>query len=516
MSRRRRFFLNGILLTAVGLAIRSVSIAFNSYITRAVGAEGIGLFTLIMNIYSFAITFATSGISLTVTRLIAEAIGEGREGECRKIMRNAVIYSLMFSVTAALVTFLFADCFSLHILRDARSAAPLRILAVSLPPLSLSSVISGYFVGVKRVGKNAMAQVLCQFFKITVTLLLIFRLSGRGVLYTTIALTLSITLTELFCFLVVFVEYLIDKKATKSDTGASVTKFSHITSMALPLALSAYIRSLLLTLEHTLIPRGLEKRGNSVSEALASYGILHGMALPMLIYPMATLTSFAGLLVPEFAESAARGEKERMKRLAGEAFGTTLVYATVTTVLMYIFAEELGYVLYDSYEAGRFIALMSVVIPIMYLDHVADSMLKGIGEHVYSMWVNIADALISVILVWVLIPIMGIGGYAVVIVVMEAFNFVFSVSRLYKKIPFRINLKRNFLLPLFAALISAILSKSLFLFFGKEASGGWLILKLLFAVCMFVAIYLSVKKIGNGKNPLPKEKSTFFNSSRNV
>ena len=129
MSRRRRFFLNGILLTVVGLAIRSVSIAFNSYITKTVGAEGIGLFTLIMNIYAFAITFATSGISLTVTRLIAEAIGDEREGECRKIMRNAVIYSLIFSLSAALVMLFFAEYFSLHIVGDVRSAVPLKILA---------------------------------------------------------------------------------------------------------------------------------------------------------------------------------------------------------------------------------------------------------------------------------------------------------------------------------------------------------------------------------------------------
>ena len=219
----------------------------------------------------------------------------------------------------------------------------------------------------------------------------------------------------------------------------------------------------------------------------------------MLIYPMATLTSFAGLLVPEFAESVARRETERMKRLAGEALSATLVYATATTVMMYIFAEELGYVLYDSYEAGRFIALMSGVIPIMYLDHVADSMLKGIGEHVYSMWINIFDALLSVILVWTLIPIMGIGGYAVVIVVMEAFNFVLSVSRLYKKIPFSVNLKRDFLLPLFAATLSALISKSLFVFSGREASGVWLFLKLLFSVCVFLAIHLSIKKRPLGK-----------------
>lgn len=503
-NRRKQFFFNGILLTVVGLAIRSVSIAFNSYITKAVGAEGIGLFTLIMNIYSFAITFATSGIGLTSTRLVAEAIGDGREGECRKIVRNAVIYSLVFSLTASLVMFFFADYLSFHFVGDERSDIPLRILSFSLVPLSLSSVISGYFVGVKRVARNATVQVLGQIFKILITLYCLFAFSNKGVVYTVIALVVSITLTEIFCFLVLFIEYKLEGKQTKLGKNSVCTKFSHVTSMALPLALSAYIRSALLTLEHTLIPKGLMKRGDGISGALASYGILHGMAVPMLLYPMSTLTSFAGLLVPEFAESEARGEKERMKRLAGEALQATLVYATATTVIMYVFAEELGYVLYDSYYAGHYIALMCGVIPIMYMDHVADSMLKGIGEHVYSMWVNIADALISVILVWLLIPIMGIGGYAVVIVIMEAFNFILSVTRLYKKIPFRINLIQSFIFPLCAALVSALVAKSLFVFCGSEAGGAWLILKLVFAICVFVLAYMLIKRLGKGKKSVVK------------
>lgn len=499
MSRRKRFFINGVLLTVVGLAVRSVSIAFNSYVTKAVGAEGIGLFTLIMNIYSFAITFATSGISLTVTRLIAEAIGEGRGGECRKIMRNACLYSLIFSVSAAVVMFFFAEYFSLKFVGDVRSYLPLRILAVSLVPLSLGSVISGYFVGVKRVGRNATVQVLAQFFKITVTLYLVLGYAERGVLFTVIMLTLSITLTEVFVFLILSVEYLLDRRLMKGCAENSKTSFSSVTSMALPLALSAYIRSALITLEHALIPRGLTKRGSSTAEALASYGVLHGMAVPMLLYPMSVLTSFAGLLVPEFAESSAAGERERMKRVAGEALETTLAYSTAVTVILFVFAEELGYILYDSYYAGHYISLMSVVIPIMYLDHVADSMLKGIGEHVYSMWVNIFDALLSVFLVWLLIPLMGIGGYALVIIAMEAFNFIFSITRLYKRIPFKISFKSGVVLPFISASLAVTLSKSLFIMNGSEAIGVWFFLKLVFTACTFICIYMFTKRIGNGK-----------------
>ena len=493
MNRRKRFFINGILLTIVGLAMRSVSISFNAYITRAVGAEGIGLFTLIMNVYGFAITFATSGISLTVTRLVAEAIGEDRASSCRKIMRNAVLYSLLFSTTAMLVMFFFSDYFSLHFVGDERGEVAFRILAFSLVPLSLSSVVGGYFVGVKRVLRNAVAQVLTQGVKILVTVFLVFRLSGNGVVQTAIALTLSITLTELFSLFVFVLEYKIDQKHTKVDENACKISFFAITSMALPLALSAYIRSALLTLEHTLIPKGLVKGGKTVAEALASYGVLHGMVVPMLLYPMSTLSSFAGLLVPEFAESEARGERDRMKRLAGEAVSATLAYSVVTMVFIYIFAEEIGYILYDSYYAGHYVGLLACVIPIMYLDHVADSILKGIGEHVYSMWINIADAFISVVLVWTIIPIMGIAGYAVVIVVMEAFNFIFSIARLYKRIPFSIDFVTSLFVPFIVSLLTAFISKRLFHFSGSEANALWLILKLVFAICIFLSVYLPIK-----------------------
>ena len=50
ISNRRQFFINGILLSLVSLAIRGIGMAFNSYVTRTVGAEGIGLFTLVTSI----------------------------------------------------------------------------------------------------------------------------------------------------------------------------------------------------------------------------------------------------------------------------------------------------------------------------------------------------------------------------------------------------------------------------------------------------------------------------------
>lgn len=494
MTNRQRFFVNGILLTAVGIAVRSVSLIFNSFISRSIGAEGMGLFALIMTVYSFAVTFATSGISLTVTRLVSSAIGEGRDREVRGILRSAIFYSLIFSVFASSVLFFGAEYFGMLALSDARAVIPLRILSLSLVPIALSSVFSGYFVGVKRVAKNAAVQVLAQIFKIAVTATLVLRFTSQGVEEGVSALAIGMTLTELGCFLLALFEYILDKHRyfNKKSTGHH---FNSVLGMAVPLAVSAYIRSALTTLEHILIPRRLRSGGHSSGEALSDYGILHGMALPMLLYPMAPLTSFAGLLVPEFSEGEARGDRERLSKIASEAINATLVYSIASTVFVMLFSEELGYTVYGSYEAGYYIFVMAPVIPIMHLDHVSDAMLKGIGEHVYSMWVNIADSFLSIILVWFLLPRLGIGGYAIVIVIMEGFNFALSAHRLKKRVKILINPHLSVVIPLLSALTASALSKRLFLFNGKMAAPVWLFLKLVFAICTFLLCYLLFTKL---------------------
>lgn len=495
MTNRKRFFLNGLLLSAVGIAIRSVSLIFNSYITHSIGAEGIGLFTLIGTVYSFAVTFATSGVSLTTTRLVSSAIGEGKECEVRGMLRSAVKYALAFSAVATLALLLSARYFAIHVLSDKRATVPLSILALSLIPISLSSVFGGYFVGVKRVARNAVVQVAAQAFKIIITVFFMTKFAKYGVGAGICALALSMTLTEICVFLVALVEFLLDKRTHLKKTQAKKSHLKDVAGMALPLAFSAYVRSALLTLEHMLIPKRLLKKGESHSEALTSYGILHGMALPIILYPISPLSSFAGLLVPEFSESVARGEDKRLSRLAKEALDTTLVYAVATMVLLYVFSEEIGYTVYSSYEAGRYISLLAPVLPIMYLDHVTDSMLKGIGEHVYSMWVNITDSLLSIVLVWTLIPSLGIMGYGIVIMVMEGYNFILSYLRLKKRISFRLNFLKSLFIPALSSLVSGLLSRKIFASAGAMTQPVWLFLELIFAACIFIAVNIMLSNV---------------------
>ena len=485
MSGRERFFRSGAMLAAVGLSIRTVAMLFGAFVTRSVGAEGTGLYTVIMTVYSFAVTFATSGISLTVTRLVAEAVGEGNEGRIGGVIRGAVLYSATFGIAASLLLFFGAGIIGEGILHDGRTVSSLRLLSLSLLPAALGSALSGYFVGVRRVGFNAAAQVLTQMGKVVITVALVIRASGQGTVASVRALCTGIVVTEGIGFLISLLQFLYDRRRHGGRSGAP--RVGEVVATAVPLALSAYVRSALLTLEHVLIPARLRDSGESSATAYAHYGILHGMALPLILYPMSPLSSFSGLLVPELA--AGEGGDRRMNRIASEAMGATLAYSTVAAVLLSLFSEELGYAVYDSYEAGRYIGVLALIVPIMYMDHVTDSMLKGVGEQVYSMWVNISDSVLSVLLVWFLIPRLGIMGYALVIVIMEGYNFTLSLLRLRRRLRIRLDIRGAFALPLAFSLIAALLTKSLFLFAGSGAGALLLVLKLTFALSVIVALF---------------------------
>jgi stage V sporulation protein B len=98
----------------------------------------------------------------------------------------------------------------------------------------------------------------------------------------------------------------------------------------------------------------------------------------------------------------------------------------------------------------------------MYIDTATDALLKGLGQQVYSMNVNIIDALLSVILVFFLVPRFGIHGYVITIYITEIFNAACSIARLLHISHLRLRLVRLLLLPLISAIGAAALSNIFF------------------------------------------------------
>lgn len=510
MDRLKKFFLNGILMTLVALLIRYVSVGFNVYLSNKIGTVAMGIFTLISSVYGFALTLATSGISLATTRLVSEALGIGKlkreistGATVSAIMKKSILFSLSISSFAAILLFLLAEPIGIKLLGDARTVSSLKILAFSLPPIALSSSLGGYFGALRRVYKNAVVQILGQALRIFLSVLLLSSISATDMESACVAIVSAIVISETSCFLIHFFLFLTErKKREKSPKERSYDALpKKLIRITLPVAFSAYMRSALVTIEHLLIPWGLERSGTSRDISLSAYGTLHSLVFPLVLFPSAISSSFAGLLVPEISESNASGDRERIERIVCRVLKTVLLYSIGTAGIMMCLSGEIGHVLFPRSDSAIFILMIAPLVPVMYLDTSVDSILKGLGYQFYTMVVNIVDASLSVLLVWILLPRFGIMGYVITVYFTEIINATLSITKLICVTKVRVRIFDWIVKPLFSIVISTTAVSYIMRFAGAFASSK---AEIALHVCFIALVYfclliftraLSIKKM---------------------
>jgi len=207
-------------------------------------------------------------------------------------------------------------------------------------------------------------------------------------------------------------------------------RFRELLHIAVPEGIGACARSVLLTTEHLLIPRGFEASGRSKTEAMRIYGIMHGMALPVVLYPSAVLSSLASLLIPEISELRVQKQHVRINMAVERILKLSMLYGIFVGGMFYAFAGPLSMRIYGSADAAKYLQILAPLVPVMYIDMSVDGMLKGLDQQRASMMYNIIDAGICCVLVYLLLPKLAIKGYIIVLFVSELFNFFFSLRRL--------------------------------------------------------------------------------------
>lgn len=423
-----------------------------------------GFASVVTGVYGLCVTLATSGINLAVVKLVSEIYARAERSECtdtsvllKAVLKKAVLYCLLFSVPTAAGVFFGSGAIGTNILKDERTVLSLKAFALSLPAVSVSSALAGYFTGVRKVFKNAAVSVLEQGAKIFIITLGLLLLAPQGLEYACLAIVGGGALAEGASLISSFLFFITDKsggdRTPKSGgrcSGKFFCSFRDVASLALPVAVGSYARQGLLTAEHLAIPVCLAAYGMSRSEALSAYGVLHGMVMPLILFPSAVLYAFSSLLVPELSECAALGNMDRARRIGEKVFRISLFFSLGVAGVFLAFSRAFGIGIYESEEAARQLRLISVLIPVMYLDSAVDGMLKGLGEQVFCMKVNVVDSALCLVLVTVLVPKFGIDGYIALTVISEIVNASLSIMRLLKVTGIKIRYLKWIILPIFS------------------------------------------------------------------
>ena len=203
-------------------------------------------------------------------------------------------------------------------------------------------------------------------------------------------------------------------------------------AIALPVGGNRLLVSILQAVESSLIPMCLTLHLGQRGEAVAQYGALKGMALPLIFFPFSVLSAMSGLLMPEIARAHTRKDKTAEARLIDTTMRTAGLFSAVAGAGLILFGEPLATLVYREEAVGLYVSLLGWVAPFMYLESMVDGILKGLGEQLATFRYAVLDSGVRILAAVLLVPRYGALGFLGMMAISNLMTCLLNTARMLR------------------------------------------------------------------------------------
>ncbi len=462
-------------MTVFSLINKLLGVFLRLFLSSRIGSEGMGLYQLIMSVYTMFSTFATAGFTVSVSRLVAEK-NERSGSDARLLLNNSFAASAVISVAATVLMLGFADITAVKFLGDARCAQPLRILALSMPFMAIAACLKGWFIAKQRVTVTSSASLFEQIVKISViALFLNIIMSGSDDIGTLCAgIVTGVTVSEIcsFTYLLLFCVIPNRRRSGDKPTESRADSMRSLISVTLPISLSVYLTSILHTAETLLIPYVFESYSGDRGYALSQFGMIRGMVVPILFFPFAFLASLVSVFTPEISRLNLLSDRRPLYARISSIMSFVSILSVAVGGMFFFLSYEIGEAFYPNRNTAGAIKILSLVTPFMYVETVSDGLLKAIGEQVQTLKFSVYNSVLRVLLILLLVSRTGDRGYLWLLVISNTFTYLLCRIRLFKVTGIKPRWVTDITLPLVSALASGVAARGLLKLFPLSRTAG--------------------------------------------
>ncbi|QQZ61487.1 stage V sporulation protein B [Paenibacillus sonchi] len=437
--RKQSFIQGTLILLAAGIINRMLGFIPRIILPRVIGAEGVGLYQLGYPFFIVLITIITGGIPLAIAKMVAEAEGEGRPEESRRILHSGLALSLGLGVFFTLLALFSASWVSNVILTDSRVYYTFVSMTPMIAIVAVSAIYRGYFQGRQNMVPSALSSVLESVIRIVFMLWFSWLLLPRGVAYAAAGAMLGVTVGEIVGMLALLWQYYYivkrDKKADLSPTAntpapvenpektAAPAKnhsiFKRLIRISVPVTAGRLVGSFSYLLESIITARSLALAGIATAAATAQYGSLQGMVIPLLLLPGVLSSSLAVSLVPSLSEASARRDLPTIHKRMHQALRLAMVTGAPFAAVMYIFAVPLCTLMYGNADTAPMLRMMAPFALFLYVQAPLQAALQAMERPGRALVNTLIGAVVKIALILLLAsqPEYGIYGAIIAIIV---------------------------------------------------------------------------------------------------
>ncbi len=412
------------LLTGAGIISRILGFFYRIFLSRTIGASGLGLYQLIFPVFTLCLAISASGIQTAISHFVAE------KKNSKQYLWVGLLLSVSISIILAVIIFYLAPWIASEILGESRSEELLKVMVYALVPASVHSCFNGYYYGKKESVVPSLCQIIEQLARVFGTFLIYMLLLDQGLPMEPIHAVWGLVISELAGLLVNLTAFLGSKNPTYS-AGATqqLSDISHaernqllaplkaLGFMAIPLTLNHVLMTLSHSLENLLLPQQLVAYGYTSDEALSHFGILTGMALSVIFFPSAITNSLSVLLLPRISETKSRGDMCAVLDTIKGALCCGVVLGSLCTFIFLLSADWFGSYIFNDQLAGFYIRILSILCPFMYTSGLLSSIVNGLGHASITLACNLSGCAVRIFAIWFLVPVYGMYAYIISMII---------------------------------------------------------------------------------------------------
>ena len=417
-----------LILSLTNISSRIMGFFYRVYFSRIFGAECMGVIQLTGPVSAMAFALTGAGMQTAISKCVSAISGTEK-----KRRHQYLYYGLAFVLVIALIcsyfVYTYADWIAVRFLSEARTSALLRVLALSFPLSAAHACINGYFLGKSQTAIPAASQLIEQLVRVSVVYICCTSFLSTGDEPDLTFTAWGACIGEAASLLVTGLALILGKhrkseglKLIPHPGNRDKNILVALLKMSIPLNANRLAVNFLQSIESIRIPMMLQLSGMSDSAALSTYGILTGMALPVLFFPGAFTNALSAMLLPAISEAHSKKDTERIRTVTVNATFFVVFAGLLFGILFFMFSDFLGNVIFKEPLAGTYIRALCLLCPFMYVNGIFSSILQGMGRAMDIFFINITGLLIRLGFVFFLIPRLGIKGYLTGLLVSQLYS----------------------------------------------------------------------------------------------
>ncbi|KAB3529787.1 polysaccharide biosynthesis protein [Alkaliphilus pronyensis] len=458
------FILGVILLASINFVVRSLGFIYRIILSRMIGPQAIGLYQMVFPFLMVLITLPTAGIPIAVSKLVAKENSLNNRNGIYRILLISLLIGGIISLLLTVIVSLNIDIVVNSILKNSDLHLPILWVIPAISLITFSSILRGFFYGLKDLKPAASAQILEQVTRILFVLLyLYYKNPNHPITMATIAI-IGLSVGEFFGLVYLIIGFnikkLIYRKTSLNLLGTSfLSYFKDIAYISIPITISRLISVLMQTINSILIPHRLVIAGYTSVAAIEIFGKIAGMAMPLLFLPFTVTGALVINVIPNISEQVAVNNLSDVSYKSSLAIKITLLVAIPVTLVYTVLGKELAGLIYHQKEVGVYLSIISYSTLFMCMQHTLSGILHGLGKQVITTINFLLGMLIQLYCTYFLVPNpkYGINGFFIGFILSSFVIFILHLITLYRFVPFKLSLTQSVIKPLLSSLFMILI-----------------------------------------------------------